>query len=295
VRAVWKLDLPARTVGALEARTEGWAVGLQLAALSLHRQPDPGAFLEAFSSTHRYVVDYLTEAVLDRQPDRVRRFLLHTSILERLTGPLCDAITGTADGQGLLEELERAPGGRRARRTLRPAASLQGRPVGQLSYQWHPELLDAELGARVLHRDGGLCGCWPENAGAGRRGAARAVNGLASSAEDPRRSWRAVPAAAYGPAGDAASQAPLVGVAAQLGQARLRHRDTQLVVIYPRPPLGCCCSGQHATDAPRVEHPPKGEYGVESACRRTAAQGFPQCARHGAPGPHKPLLGRPLQ
>jgi hypothetical protein len=254
VRAVWKLDLPARTVGALEARTEGWAVGLQLAALSLHRQPDPGAFLEAFSGTHRYVVDYLTEAVLDRQPDRVRRFLLHTSILERLTGPLCDAITGTADGQGLLEELERAPGGRRARRTLRPAASLQGRPVGPLSYQ-----------------------C------------------LASSAEDPRRSWRAVPAAAYGPAGDAASQAPLVGVAAQLGQARLRHRDTQLVVIRPRPPLGCCCSGQHATDAPRVEHPPKGEYGVESACRRTAAQGFPQCARHGAPGPHKPLLGRPLQ
>jgi LuxR family transcriptional regulator, maltose regulon positive regulatory protein len=64
--------------------------------------------LEAFSGTHRYVLDYLSTEVLERQPDQVRRFLLQTSVLERLSGPLCDAVTGGADGQGMLEKLERA-------------------------------------------------------------------------------------------------------------------------------------------------------------------------------------------
>jgi LuxR family transcriptional regulator, maltose regulon positive regulatory protein len=108
LQEVWKLELPLRTVAALEARTEGWAVGLRLAALSLQQRPDLGAFLEAFTGTHRYVLDYLTEEVLARQPERVRRFLLQTSILERLNGPLCDAVTGDSDGQGMLEQLERA-------------------------------------------------------------------------------------------------------------------------------------------------------------------------------------------
>ncbi len=105
---VWKLDLPPEAVAALEARTEGWAAGLQLAALSLQRRPDSSGFVEAFTGTHRYVLDYLTEEVLERLPDRVRTFLLDTSILERLGGPLCDAVTGGANGQAMLEELERA-------------------------------------------------------------------------------------------------------------------------------------------------------------------------------------------
>jgi LuxR family maltose regulon positive regulatory protein len=108
LQEVWKLDLSAQTVAALETRTEGWAVGLQLAALSLQGRPDPDRFLDAFTGTHRYVLDYLSEEVLGRLPDRVRAFLLETSILERLSGPLCDAVTGGSDCQGMLEELERA-------------------------------------------------------------------------------------------------------------------------------------------------------------------------------------------
>jgi LuxR family transcriptional regulator, maltose regulon positive regulatory protein len=108
LREAWGLDLTAEAIAALEARTEGWGVGLQLAALSLRERSDPDAFLAALAGTHRYVLDYLSEEVLDGQPERVRGFLLETSILERLCGPLCDAVTGDADGQDMLEELERA-------------------------------------------------------------------------------------------------------------------------------------------------------------------------------------------
>ena len=102
------LPLPDTTVATLTDRTEGWAAGLQLAALSLRGRPDAAAFLEAFSGSHRYILDYLTEEVLERQPGSIRNFLLETSILERLSGPLCDAVTGRSDGQQLLEEIERA-------------------------------------------------------------------------------------------------------------------------------------------------------------------------------------------
>jgi LuxR family transcriptional regulator, maltose regulon positive regulatory protein len=105
---VWRLELSSGAVAALETRTEGWAAGLQLAALSLQGRSDPAAFLDAFTGSHRYVMDYLSEEVLERQPDRVRTFLLQTSVLERLSGPLGDAVTGGSDGQGMLEELERA-------------------------------------------------------------------------------------------------------------------------------------------------------------------------------------------
>jgi LuxR family maltose regulon positive regulatory protein len=108
LREVWGLDLTPEVVTALENRTEGWAVGLQLAALSLRERQDPGAFVEAFTGTHRYVLDYLSEEVLERQPERVRTFLLQTSFLQRLTAPLCDAVRGYADSQEILEELERA-------------------------------------------------------------------------------------------------------------------------------------------------------------------------------------------
>jgi ATP/maltotriose-dependent transcriptional regulator MalT len=108
LRQVWELDLSPEALAALDTRTEGWAVGLQLAALSLRERPDPDAFLGAFERTHRYILDYLSEEVLETQPERVREFLLQTSILERLSGPLCDAVTGRSDGQDMLQKLERA-------------------------------------------------------------------------------------------------------------------------------------------------------------------------------------------
>ncbi|HEU4947070.1 MAG TPA: LuxR C-terminal-related transcriptional regulator [Kribbella sp.] len=107
LRQVWQLDLSAEVVAAVESRTEGWAVGLQLAGLSLLERSDLDAFLGAFTGSHRYVLDYLSEEVIERQPDRIRTFLLHSSILDRMSGPLCDAVTGADDGQELLEELER--------------------------------------------------------------------------------------------------------------------------------------------------------------------------------------------
>ena len=100
--------LPEAAVAALGDRTEGWVTGLQLAALSLRGQADVSAFVEGFSGSHRYVLDYLTEEVLDRQPEPLRAFLLETSILERLSEPLCDAVTGRAGSQRLLERAERA-------------------------------------------------------------------------------------------------------------------------------------------------------------------------------------------
>jgi LuxR family transcriptional regulator, maltose regulon positive regulatory protein len=101
-------ELPEAAVAALGDRTEGWVAGLQLAALSLQGQDDIGAFVEGFSGSHRYVLDYLAEEVLDRQPEPLRAFLLETSILERLSGPLSAAVTGRADSQELLERAERA-------------------------------------------------------------------------------------------------------------------------------------------------------------------------------------------
>lgn len=103
-----ELALPETAVEALTARTEGWAAGLQLAALSLHGRPDVAAFVETFSGSHRYILDYLTEEVLEREPEELRLFLLETSVLERLSGPLCDAVTGRTDGQATLEAIERA-------------------------------------------------------------------------------------------------------------------------------------------------------------------------------------------
>ena len=102
------LSLPDAAVAALASRTEGWVAGLQLAGLSLRGQPDLAGFMASFSGSHRYVLDFLTEEVLDRQPDEVRGFLLETSVLDRLSGALCDAVTGRSDGQAMLEWVERA-------------------------------------------------------------------------------------------------------------------------------------------------------------------------------------------
>ena len=95
-------------VAALTARTEGWAAGLQLAGLSLRGQADPAGFVAAFSGSHRYVLDYLAGEVLDHLDGQMRDFLLETSVLERLSGELCDTVTGRTGSQALLERVERA-------------------------------------------------------------------------------------------------------------------------------------------------------------------------------------------
>jgi LuxR family maltose regulon positive regulatory protein len=93
---------------ALVARTEGWAAGLQLAALSLRGHADAAGFVAAFSGSHRFVLDYLADEVLDRQAGHVHAFLLETSILDRLSGELCDAVTGRPGSQAMLQDIERA-------------------------------------------------------------------------------------------------------------------------------------------------------------------------------------------
>jgi LuxR family maltose regulon positive regulatory protein len=102
------LDLPTEDVAALEARTEGWIAGLQLAALSIMGRSDTAAFIQAFTGSHVYVAEYLTEEILQRQPDDVQLFLLQTSILDRMNAGLCEAVTDCPDGQAILNDLHRA-------------------------------------------------------------------------------------------------------------------------------------------------------------------------------------------
>ena len=111
---VMNLDLSVEEVAALETRTEGWIAGLQLAAISMKGQEDVHEFIQAFAGDHRYIVDYLVEEVLQRQPEATRNFLLQTSILDRLNGPLCDAVIGNhpegtsqTQSKTLLETLQR--------------------------------------------------------------------------------------------------------------------------------------------------------------------------------------------
>jgi LuxR family transcriptional regulator, maltose regulon positive regulatory protein len=105
---VMGLHLAERDVAAIEARTEGWIAALQLAALSMQGREDVASFIAGFAGDDRYIVDYLVEEVLERQTEQVRRFLLETSILDRLSGPLCEAVTGQAGGNAMLETLDHA-------------------------------------------------------------------------------------------------------------------------------------------------------------------------------------------
>lgn len=101
-------NLPPEALTALDVRTEGWIAGLQLAAIAMQSlMGDKAAFIESFTGSHRFILDYLIEEVLSQQPEAVRQFLLHSSVLQRLNGALCSAVTGAADGQGMLEHLER--------------------------------------------------------------------------------------------------------------------------------------------------------------------------------------------
>jgi LuxR family maltose regulon positive regulatory protein len=108
LKKVMGLDLSPPDIAALERRTEGWIAGLQIAALSMQGRQDVSGFVKAFAGDNRYILDYLTEEVLYRQPEDVQSFLLRTSILDRLSGALCNAITGQSDGQTKLESLDRA-------------------------------------------------------------------------------------------------------------------------------------------------------------------------------------------
>ncbi len=105
LRDVMDLSLSPQDIAALENRTEGWVAGLQLAGLSMRGRDDPSGFIANLSGSHRYILSYLTEEVLNRQSAEVQGFLLETSILDRLSGDLCDAVTGRSDSRELLERL----------------------------------------------------------------------------------------------------------------------------------------------------------------------------------------------
>jgi LuxR family maltose regulon positive regulatory protein len=121
---VMELGLDAGSVAALAERTEGWIAGLQMAALSMRGRRDVGEFIAGFSGTHRYILDYLLEEVLAGQSAEIQHFLLCTSILERLSAPLCDALLG---GE------EDAQGGR-VERSMRAAPLLPDRSAAMLEY-----------------------------------------------------------------------------------------------------------------------------------------------------------------
>ena len=101
---VMGLKLSAQDIATLEARTEGWIAGLQLAALSMQGQQDVAGFIKSFTGSHHFVLDYLVEEVLHRQPASIQTFLLHTSILDRLCGPLCDAVLGKDESRAMKVE-----------------------------------------------------------------------------------------------------------------------------------------------------------------------------------------------
>ena len=110
INQIMGLNLSAEDIAALEARTEGWIAGLQLAAISMQGHQDTTNFIKSFTGTHHFVLDYLVEEVLYQQPENIQKFLLQTSILDRLCGPLCDAVLldSSASSQETLEYLERA-------------------------------------------------------------------------------------------------------------------------------------------------------------------------------------------
>ncbi len=108
VNGIMNLNLSAEDIAALETRTEGWIAGLQLAAISMEGYKDSTSFIQSFTGSHRFVMDYLVEEVLQQQSEGVQAFLLRTSILDRMCGPLCDAmlLTPSDSGQETLEYLE---------------------------------------------------------------------------------------------------------------------------------------------------------------------------------------------
>jgi LuxR family maltose regulon positive regulatory protein len=105
---VMSLDLSAEEIGSLETRTEGWIAGLHMAALSMQGLADTTGFIKSFTGSHHFVLDYLVEEVLQQQSENVQTFLLKTAVLDRLTGSLCDGLTGKENGRQTLEYLEKS-------------------------------------------------------------------------------------------------------------------------------------------------------------------------------------------
>ncbi len=105
---VMGLQLSGEDIAALESRTEGWIAGLQLAAISMRGLADTASFIQSFTGSHRYILDYLIEEVLQQQSDEIQAFMLQTAVLDRLNGALCDAVTGKPGGREILEGLEQA-------------------------------------------------------------------------------------------------------------------------------------------------------------------------------------------
>jgi len=105
-----RLNLSEKDIAALESRTEGWIAGLQMAAISMQARTDTTGFIQSFTSSHHFVLDYLVEEVLHQQSESIQAFLLRTSVLDRLCGPLCDAVLldPSIPGQATLEYIERA-------------------------------------------------------------------------------------------------------------------------------------------------------------------------------------------
>lgn len=106
LRQMLGIELSTDQIRDLDIRTEGWIAGLQLAALAMKGRENLASFISAFTGSHRYILDYLSEEVLSRQPQSVQSFLLQTSMLNRLSAPLCDAVTGRSDGQIMLKQIE---------------------------------------------------------------------------------------------------------------------------------------------------------------------------------------------
>jgi LuxR family maltose regulon positive regulatory protein len=130
------VELPEEALARLHARTEGWAAGLRLAALSLAGHPDPERFAAEFSGTDRAVAEFLLAEVLDRQSEEVRRLLLRTSVAERVSGPLADVLTGRSGGERILQDLEQA------------GAFVVSMDAGRSWFRYHPlfaDLLQLEL------------------------------------------------------------------------------------------------------------------------------------------------------
>lgn len=108
LRQALEQPLSQTDVAILENKTEGWIAGLQLATLSIRDQPNPSRLIASLSGSHRFILNYLTEQVLDRQSEEIRQFLLQTAILDRLNGELCNAVSGRSDGRAMLEQLYNA-------------------------------------------------------------------------------------------------------------------------------------------------------------------------------------------
>jgi ATP/maltotriose-dependent transcriptional regulator MalT len=188
-----ELDLTPQEVQRLWERTEGWAAGLVLAGLSLRGRADPGPFIASFEAGHRHVVDYLGSEVLAGQPEPLRAFMVRTSVLQRLSASLCDAVLETGDSGELLAELEQAN------------QFLIALDDHRQWYRYHPlfaQLLDLELAERepelapVLHRRAAV---WFQDAGDVEAALVRAVNTFEDVGRSLRAARRAVAAASQRP------------------------------------------------------------------------------------------------